>query len=668
MAPEIQGVDLSTWNLDGQEQLRRRIREVFDETARGFHWDKSRSPFPGLYSFERDDAAIFFGRDSEVREIVERLEARRIQGGKRLFLILGTSGSGKSSVLKAGVLPQADRSPRSWIVLRTFRPEHAPFTNFVKALAERVGETVQWRELRQRLAEPGAANTLASIADDLRVEQQSSSTILISIDQFEEVFTVASADEQQSFLSLLKVLSDQELRLPYLTVATARSDVLADMLRSPQSSLSFENYTLRPMEIGRLLSIIEGPARVAALSVENGLSARISRDVPSTEALPLLAFTLRELYESSSQDRRLTIAEYESIGDQGAGLNPIANVVRRKAEDVLRVIQPSAVELAAFKQAFVVGLVRVRDKSTFVRQPAYLSRLPNDAHRLIASFVEARLLSKRASDSEIGEIIVEVCHEALLTAWPLLRDWLNDERGFLAGKMQLASALVQYQSVPSSQKKEALLQGLALRRARQWVATHRYGLSKEEIAFIEASSRQARQRMLAILALGSAVVLSVIALAVPPIYAEYGRRTALACDLYAAEQDNNVNVPGVEFDRIVTSEAIPACEAAVATQAENPRLMHNLARAFDRAERYKEAALWYQKAANLSWTWSQNNLGVLYLKAKIVPFDFAKGVSLIKTAAESGSGSTGATQQAAINFAGTDYTGLFQDNWSRVAF
>jgi hypothetical protein len=89
IAPEIQGVDLRDWNIDGQEYLRRRIREVTDEIARGFPWDRSRCPYPGINAFDRADAAIFFGRDIETRQLMERLEARRVQGGKRLLLVVG---------------------------------------------------------------------------------------------------------------------------------------------------------------------------------------------------------------------------------------------------------------------------------------------------------------------------------------------------------------------------------------------------------------------------------------------------------------------------------------------------------------------------------------------------------------------------------------------------
>ena len=91
--------------------------------ARGFKLDPKRPPFPGIHAFEAEDAAIYFGRDDETRAVIERLDARRTQGGARFLVIIGASGSGKSSLLKAGVLPQLSRRRREWVVLPYIRPE-----------------------------------------------------------------------------------------------------------------------------------------------------------------------------------------------------------------------------------------------------------------------------------------------------------------------------------------------------------------------------------------------------------------------------------------------------------------------------------------------------------------------------------------------------------------
>jgi hypothetical protein len=658
VAPEIQGVDLRDWNADGQSYLRRRIREVSDEVARGFPWRRDRSPYPGIHSFDMEDAAVFFGRDVESREVVERLEARRVQGGRRLLLILGASGSGKSSLLKAGVLPQLARERAHWIVLSPFRPQRQPMTNFAKALAERIGVPQGWRDRRTRLAGDNAVAAIDEAADTIRIGEARNATVLISVDQFEEIFTIADAEERAAFMQLLRQGIQPDPR--FIVVATVRSDVLGELLQSEQFTSTFDNYALRPMPLDQLTKIIEGPAAVTALTLEKGLAQRICADVNTAEALPLLAFALREFYERYSKDRRLTLSDYAKLGDVGAGLSPIENAVRRRADDVLAMMAATAAESAALKQAFVPHLVCIRDNDTFVRQPARLAELPSSARRLIDAFVEARLLTRRTQGTGNSEVVIEVSHEALFKAWPSLSKWLNEERAFLAGKAQLARWLADWQAAPPRQKSVALLSGFNLTRARQWLKSHHAGLSPGEVTFIKASERRQRTRKIAAYGLIAATLLVLGGAGAIWGYSEYIRRTSLACDLLAAEPDNNVFVPGVEFDRIDHQSAIPACEEAVKRDPGNPRLMHIFARSLDAAGRFDDAAYWYRQAADQGWAWSQNNLGVLYLYGRGVPLDFKRGVDLLRASAEQNN------TNAKANYQGQDFSNLFRDDRART--
>jgi TPR repeat protein len=226
----------------------------------------------------------------------------------------------------------------------------------------------------------------------------------------------------------------------------------------------------------------------------------------------------------------------------------------------------------------------------------------------------------------------------------LLLSWLNEERAFLVGKAQLARWLEDWQTAPPSQKSAALLSGLNLTRARQWLKSHRDGLLAAEVSFIKASERRQRTRKIAACALASAALLVLAGSGAKWGYSEYIRQTSLACDLLAAETDNNVFVPGVEFDRIDHKIAIPACEEAVQRDPGNARLMHNLARSFDAAGRLDNAVHWYSRAADQGWAWSQNNLGVLYLSKRPL-FDFKRGVDLLRASAEQNNVAARATYQ-----------------------
>src|SRR5258705_6503091 len=154
--PEIQSVDLLDWNADGLDKLERRLRAITNELARGFKLDPNRSPFPGIHAFEIEDAAIYFGRDDETRAVIERLDARRTQGGARFLVLIGASGSGKSSLLKAGVLPQLSRRRREWVVLPYIRPEKAPVEALAKSITQQNGKPVDWGAWHARLGSAGA--------------------------------------------------------------------------------------------------------------------------------------------------------------------------------------------------------------------------------------------------------------------------------------------------------------------------------------------------------------------------------------------------------------------------------------------------------------------------------------------------------------------------------
>jgi len=388
--PEIQSVDLLDWNADGLDKLERCLRAITNELARGFKVDPNRPPFPGIHPFELEDAAIYFGRDDETRAVIERLDARRAQGGARFLIIIGASGSGKSSLLKAGVLPQLFRRRHEWVVLPHIRPEKTPCEALAKSIAQQLGKPDDWRVWHAMLGSAAAVDHVEKLLKDLRVGDTRGATVLLPIDQFEEVFTVATHVERATFLHLLTSAVDPARDLPVMVIATGRSDVLDGLLRAGELAHLTETYALMPMPLDRVPRFVEGPAQVAGLNVEKGLAEAIARDVESPEALPLLAHTLWLLSQRST-DKNLSLAEYQSLGDPERNLNPIQNSVRLVADQAIGGLKPADAELAALRDAFVPNLVRVRlDDGKRVRQPARLSGLPGEALRAIRALVEAR--------------------------------------------------------------------------------------------------------------------------------------------------------------------------------------------------------------------------------------------------------------------------------------
>src|SRR5262249_12614612 len=150
--------------------------------------------------------------------------------------------------------------------------------------------------------------------------------------------------------------------LPLLLVASGRSDVLDGLMEAGELALLHETVPLAPMSLDRVPRLVEGPAAVASLHVEEGLAERMARDLESADALPLLAYTLWLLHQRGAAERRLSLTHYETLGDAERGLNPIQNSVRRAADQALDDLRPKPTEreLAALRDAFVPHLVRVR--------------------------------------------------------------------------------------------------------------------------------------------------------------------------------------------------------------------------------------------------------------------------------------------------------------------
>lgn len=551
VSSDIQHLDLVKDREGGLDRLRAELTRIAVDTRGGFPWDGTRSPFPGLQAFEEADAAIYFGRDDEIRRLIERLNARRAQGGEKLVLVLGASGSGKSSLLRAGVAPRLKRDLHNWIVLPPFRPQLHPLDELAQVVATDLGQATEWRRWRDALAGDDLTHSLLELARDLRAaHKQTESQILLVIDQGEELFAGPDQELADQFLRVLSALLDE--RLPFLSVMSLRSDYLGRLQQEPRLEAPFEQFSLKPMPLERVREIIEGPAKVAGVAVDDSLVSAAIADARTEDALPLLAFALRELYHRFASSGRLTEEAYQALGDAQAQLSPLENAVRRKADEALAAARPAPEDFDALKQAFIPAMVRVSPEGEYVRRRAAMESIPPRALPLIERLAKAYLL---VILEEQGVRTVEVAHEALLRKWPLLRMWLDEEREFLVAKPRLEldlldweraapnpKELLQVQSLkpriilfrafrrfsasgkllqPNVRERESrkvfnLLIGARLERARTWLAEKPHQLNEREREFIRASidlqesAKSGRKRLMVMAIfsiLGAAVII-----------------------------------------------------------------------------------------------------------------------------------------------------------------
>jgi WD40 repeat protein/type II secretory pathway predicted ATPase ExeA len=486
---DIQLLDLVKDREGGLDRLRSELTRIALNARGGLPWDNKRPPYPGLMAYAEADAAIYFGRDDDIRALIQRLEARRVQGGEKLVVVLGASGAGKSSLLRAGVAPRLKQDQHNWIVLPPFRPQAQPLDELALAISTALGDAKNWRQWRTDLGGENPSHALIDLARDLRAAHgQNEAHILITIDQGEELFGSTDAKQTEQFFAVLNAMLGAEL--PYLAAMALRSDYLGHLQQETRLEARFEQFSLKPMPLERVRDIVLGPAKLAGITVDDALVTEMMADARTDDALPLLAFALRELYDRSIHDRtggtnHMTVDAYRAMGDAQAQLSPLENAVRRKADEVLGAANPTAEDLQALKEAFIPGMVRVNPEGEYVRRAADMSKISPRAMPMIERLAKAYLLAVR---HELGVTLVEVTHEALLRKWPRLKNWLDEEKEFLTGKEQLDQDLADWEATPEKQKTDALLWGLKLARAQAWLTAKPRQLNEAERRFIDAST------------------------------------------------------------------------------------------------------------------------------------------------------------------------------------
>lgn len=506
---------------DWPEVLERLVRGLEQAGLGPGHYDPGRPPYPGLRPFEEEDAAVFFGRTTEIREFQDRVNRVVNLELARLLMVVGASGSGKSSLVRAGLVPRLRRNDRAWLVVDPFRPESDPVGNLATVLGRRFA-ALQGDDpapgIRAELLENAATSEpsgLVRLADRLRdVAGCPRATVVLVVDQFEELLGRPPSETAGRFLDILRsALETEDSHL--IAIGTLRSDRFPDFQRV---DLRFDDFPLGPMRREGFREVIEGPAALAGIELDEGLVDTVlgeTEESKTPDALPLLAFALHELWRNFGDDRRLETREYRDLGG-------LEGCIARSAEDLLeahlgervagtvgRASGPTRAERPVrtregdlvlppdfeeeLRSAFGM-MVRLDDEGRLTRIPVDLSRLPEGARGLIDRFVEKRLLRVRTAPGEddTTRAVVEASHEALFRAWKRLSDWLAQDRQFLQWRDRTRVAADQWER--EGQDEALLLRGRILREARDWLEERPAAIDARERTYIEASARSERRR------------------------------------------------------------------------------------------------------------------------------------------------------------------------------
>lgn len=427
--------------------------------AKYFAWppasEPHRSPYRGLKALEAEDAGVYFGRDAQIVEAIDQLRGLRDTAPPRAYAILGASGAGKSSFLRAGLIPRLSRDQRNYIVLPCMRPEGAALTGdngFLRCLerAARLHRMATTRSEIRHIVEGGAESVLtwlaalsrrATVPDLDGLSSPRLPRIILAIDQVEELFNSDGKSEAAAFLALLDKLLRSELS-PVMLIVSIGSDSFDSLQSAPQmSGLRIQTFSLPTMPRGSYQTVIEGPSGRSigtgrSLEVEPALTSAILSDLEegsAKDALPLLAFTLQRLFEEydAGETVRLTLSHYRALGGLRGSIEAAVNslVALSGSDPVLP--RDEGERLGLLRQALIPALAGVDPETGYPRRrTARLCDIPAPSRPLIPHMVAARLLSADRS-VEDGERTLELAHDSLLRQWDLLNQWLHDDQAAL---------------------------------------------------------------------------------------------------------------------------------------------------------------------------------------------------------------------------------------------
>ena len=372
-------------------------------------WERGRPPYPGLAAMDVADAGVFFGREDELRDLLARVDGPLGRRDGNLLVVMGPSGAGKSSLVRAGLAARLALPKSGWAVADPFEPEIRPLDQLVRRLAALIPGQLTEDECRDRLLGEGIAAFGEWLADHTEVRAK---RLLITLDQAEQLATVPSSGESEKLLGVLG--GGLGPGSPVTIVMTVRSDRFDEIQQLPMiGAVIRDPVVIPPISRSQLGVVIEGPARRADLDFEPGLVSRLIDDVmrgssgegETADALPFLAFVLREMYDLVVKEDRtaFTAADYERVG-------PIDRAIAQRAQAAETLLPADS---ALVLDDLLTRFVTLSEERLPAARPVPRRQLPA-AERPIVKILEDQRLLVGTDDT------VRLAHDRLIKAWPRL--------------------------------------------------------------------------------------------------------------------------------------------------------------------------------------------------------------------------------------------------------
>jgi WD40 repeat protein len=491
--PPLGFLQQNTWvDLSGGFQDDR-LLDILEAAVRGVppgpdaatHIERIRAttcPYRGLQPFREEDGPLFRGRAAAIDRLFQAVS------GQSFVALVGSSGSGKSSLVQAGLVPRlrAGTDEHRWEIA-TVRPGEMPLHALMSVLSPPPEDLSRAQRLSRvhndvrALRERGLS--LRAFVDDILSRQPGTDRFLLVIDQFEELYAApVTAQDRERFIQLIIGPSDDG---PLRVVLTLRADFFDRIVRDRMLGDRIEGtqVLLGPMTRTELGEAIESPAEAGGLGFESGLVERILDDVGDDSAnLPLLEFVLKELWEH----RRGALLTNDAYGEIGG----IRGAIAARADAVFQGLSAKQQQAA---RRVLLQTVRLGERA---EQPTRRLAVIDEGDRA-AWEVIARLADQRArlvvTGREAGRPVVTVTHEALIRSWGRLAGWTQEERDYLRLRERVEAAAGLWERQDRSPER-LLAPGIALAEAEALLAARRLDLDSALIEYIEASAQAERRR------------------------------------------------------------------------------------------------------------------------------------------------------------------------------
>lgn len=491
----------------GEDPLEIDLEELFNTNVIAMRSAPAPNPYKGLRAFEESDARDFFGREEFIDTFLSRIATQIEEDETRFLAVVGPSGSGKSSFVRAGVMP-ALRDGRledshNWFLL-TITPNSNPYVELGSALNSVALDAFINIEKELR----SSVDSLHNVAE--MIMSHPDDRIVLFIDQFEEVFTLVNDEQLRAeFLATLHhavTVSGGRIRV----IVSLRADFYDRPLLYPDFGALVQRFTevVLPLSAQELERAIIGPAERADLEIEPGLVSAVVSDLNQQPgALPLLQYALMELYERRD-DKTMTVDAYNEIGG-------VLGALAKRAEEIYQLRSPEqqAVARQLFLRLVVIG---EGTNAEATRRRADWEELINvgDDRALmedvINTFSQYRLLTLDR-DPITRAPTVQLAHESLIRVWQRLREWIADNRGDLRLRQQLNIAAKEWQN--SGNDRSFMATGARLVQFEELQTRADVALGNLEKQYVEQSVTLRQRRLYRRQAfIASLVILTLLAL------------------------------------------------------------------------------------------------------------------------------------------------------------